>query len=693
MVGLDRYGRVISGVVIAASIFAAASEVQAQTPASPPAAAADPNITPYLPAFFAEFRPVTALDMIGRIPGFQFDGGTTARGFAGTAGNVLIDGERPPTRSDALSTVLSRIPASQVLRIDVVRAGAGGIDMQGKSVVANVIRKPDAGISGAVTSGLTLTDQGVFQPSITLQAQRQRDGRSVDGSFRYSSGSQEIKNVRQRYLPDGRVSLIAIDDGGFEYANGEATGVYEGPLAGGRVRANALINYSGSLYQGADILLRPGGQEFSDSDSVRWRGEAGLRWSRSLPAGMNLELVGFQSITDNDNDSLYDTPFFSSRTLSNQLSGESIVSGALKFAPLTTGLGEIDLEAGSEVALNWVDTETAYTFDGSPLLLPGDDTRVEELRNESFVTAVWAARPNLSVEANLRYELSRITAAGSAGDAETTLDYLKPRLTATWAIAPRNTLTFKAEKSVEQLSFGAFTASAAFSTGIFGRGNPDIRPAQIWLTSARYERLFGRQGSFIAEYAYESLDDVLGVVVVHEIPPGGTTPRPFNVTRNVGGATRHRGTLSGRLPLDDWGLEGGLLTGQVSYRRSSTIDPVTLVDRRLSGEQDLSWSLGLSRNLPAQRISWNLSLNSGQDSRNYAPSTLSRFRSDPTGQFSLTYRPDPKWSITGGVFVSSESENEFTLFDAPRGQGAPVYTEVNQSFSPSQVYASVRRSF
>ena len=149
----------------------AASAATAQT-----AAPTDPNITPYAPSYFAEFRPVTALDMISRIPGFQFDGGTSARGFAGTAGNVLIDGERPPTRSDALSTVLSRIPASQVLRIDIVRAGAGGIDMQGKSVVANVIRKPDTGMTGAMSGGMTLTDQGLFQPSVSIQAQRQWDG-------------------------------------------------------------------------------------------------------------------------------------------------------------------------------------------------------------------------------------------------------------------------------------------------------------------------------------------------------------------------------------------------------------------------------------------------------------------------------------------------------------------------------------
>ena len=672
------------------ALAALAGGATAQTPAPAPA---DPNVTPYAPDYFAEFRPVTALDMIARIPGFQFDGGASARGFAGTAGNVLIDGERPPTRSDALSTVLSRIPASQVLRIDIVRAGAGGIDMQGKAVVANVIRKPDAGVTGAMGAGVALTDQGRFQPNMSLQGQRQRDGRSMDGSVRLSGGGQEIGSVRERRDPAGNLTLIGIENGTADFSSGEATGVYEGPLAGGRIRANALINYNGSIFEATDILIRPGGREHSVSDATRWRGEAGLRWTRSLPRGMNLELVGFQSVTANDNAGAYDTPVFTSRTLSDQLSGESIVSAGLKFAPLDTPLGETSVEAGSEVALNWVDSATAYTLDDSPLFLPGDDTRVEELRNESFVTALWAARPDLSVEANLRYELSRITATGSAGEGETTLGYLKPRLVTTWTPRARETLTFRLEKNVDQLSFGAFTASAAFSTGIFGRGNPDIRPARIWLASARYERLFDTQGSFIAEYTRETFDDLLGTVVIYEIPPGGTTPRPFNITRNVGGATRDRLTLSSRLPLDRWGLSGGILSGQVSYRRSVTTDPVTLVDRRLSGEQPTGWSLGLSQNLVAQRISWSVSASSGLESRGFSPSTLSTFRTDPTFNLSLSYRPDARLSVSGGLFISSDSESEFTLFDGPRNVGSPVYTETNRSLGSSQAYVSVRRSF
>ena len=63
---------------------------------------ADPAATgvlSYDAAFFAEARPNTAYDMIGRLPGFSFTDVGSARGFAGTAGNVLINGERPTSKN------------------------------------------------------------------------------------------------------------------------------------------------------------------------------------------------------------------------------------------------------------------------------------------------------------------------------------------------------------------------------------------------------------------------------------------------------------------------------------------------------------------------------------------------------------------------------------------------------------------
>src|SRR6185437_2226979 len=49
----------------------------------------------------------------------------------------------PTAKTDDLTTILQRIPAARVDHIDVIRGGAPGIDMQGQSVVANIVLKRD----------------------------------------------------------------------------------------------------------------------------------------------------------------------------------------------------------------------------------------------------------------------------------------------------------------------------------------------------------------------------------------------------------------------------------------------------------------------------------------------------------------------------------------------------------------------
>ena len=134
-----------SAYLLAAFATAALSPLAAAAQQTPPEpASATASIMAYPAAFFASAQPNTAMDMIGRLPGFNFDGGDGVRGFSGAAGNVLIDSERPATKSDDLESILRRIPATQVERIEVIRGGAPGIDMQGQSVVAN---------NGPVTAG------------------------------------------------------------------------------------------------------------------------------------------------------------------------------------------------------------------------------------------------------------------------------------------------------------------------------------------------------------------------------------------------------------------------------------------------------------------------------------------------------------------------------------------------------------
>src|SRR6185295_2314520 len=119
-------------------------------PPPAPAAATESAVIVYAADYYAPMQLPTALEMVQRTPGFSFDSGANVRGFAGGAGNVLIDGERPLTKSETLDEILKRVPAASVARIEVIRGGAPGIDMQGRTVLANVVRKGGGGVTGAV---------------------------------------------------------------------------------------------------------------------------------------------------------------------------------------------------------------------------------------------------------------------------------------------------------------------------------------------------------------------------------------------------------------------------------------------------------------------------------------------------------------------------------------------------------------
>ncbi|HQT54996.1 MAG TPA: Plug domain-containing protein, partial [Phenylobacterium sp.] len=121
--------------------LACATPALAQAPASTPAPRGEtaPDAGASFPAeFFAQYNPVTAADMVARVPGFELRDGDDRRGFAATAGNLLVNGERPSSKA-APSDLLKRIPAASVLRIELLSGSNSTIDIRGQSQVVNVV--------------------------------------------------------------------------------------------------------------------------------------------------------------------------------------------------------------------------------------------------------------------------------------------------------------------------------------------------------------------------------------------------------------------------------------------------------------------------------------------------------------------------------------------------------------------------
>lgn len=214
----------------------------AQAPADVAAPASAQGVTSYAPDFFADARPTTALDMIERLPGFVLDGGDNVRGFEGAAGNVLIDGRRPASKSDSLEEILRRIPASQVVRIDLIRGGAPGIDMQGKSVMANLIRAKTSTAQGLIA----LADRQVYDGRNLLGFRVEGSGRAGDLAWEAGlvggQGPDDGAGEGPRVRVDGQgVPLILSDvDSEGLGTNAALTGAVEHPLLGGQLRVDIV---------------------------------------------------------------------------------------------------------------------------------------------------------------------------------------------------------------------------------------------------------------------------------------------------------------------------------------------------------------------------------------------------------------------------------------------------------------------
>ena len=79
-------------------------------------------------------------------------------------GNVLIDGERLGAKSQTLEDVLLRVPASEVLRIEILRGADVAGDASNAAVLANVVRTRTAG-GGTWMAGFEMTNENKPNPT------------------------------------------------------------------------------------------------------------------------------------------------------------------------------------------------------------------------------------------------------------------------------------------------------------------------------------------------------------------------------------------------------------------------------------------------------------------------------------------------------------------------------------------------
>ena len=457
----------------------------------------------------------TAYDMVRRIPGFTFDDGGSARGFASAVGNVLIDGQRPASKTDDLVAILTRLPAAQVERIDLIRGGAPGIDMQGKPVVANVIRRKAEGFTGIAGVGQYTTGDGYTDPQTQLEGTWRRNGRTVEASFHsfeghddsWGSGPHEIRAPDGALLDFSRMRNTAPNEG---Y---KAAAAYETPLLGGKIRANLTLEDQPSQIRSADFFMFVGPQSEHQKQDAK-DGELGLHYTRRLAANLGLELLALQHLADSSVDSVFKTVDDDQHFHLDNNGGESIMRGIAHWRASDA----LNVDAGGEFAYNWLDAATSFEDNGVAIALPAANVRVHEARGEVFAAATWRASRALAIEAGVRVEDSTIASSGDVALSKTLL-FAKPRLLLTWSATTADQIQMRIEREVGQLDFGAFTANAALNGSGVTAGNPDLSPQQNWLFEGAIEHRFW------GNIASGATGSCRSNIVISKSPTPSTAPR------------------------------------------------------------------------------------------------------------------------------------------------------------------------
>lgn len=563
----------------------------------------------YAPDYFTAYNPVTAEDMVRRVPGFTLDNGLDRRGFAASAGNVLINGERPSSKTP-ISEQLSRISSRDVARIDV-RPGSDNSDTRGHALVVDVRLRPRQ--SGATNT--FVAQAGVLQPGITVNPTV-----ILTSAFRLK---QADVSLALQALPArrGRIeydkTLISASGALLEHSSDYLQGdYYEYKLSGKadwRPDADNRVGLSlqatpskdgrrtfSRVWNGSNAPLRVEASEVVGDPALPW--EAGLDWEHRVSLRTSFKLVALASRRDKDSDETYRTTTAAGQTRTTRIdrtsdAGEYIGRGIWTFRATP----QHTLEFGLEGARNLLDSGLRMTLDtgAGPVAvhIPVANTRVTESRGEIYATDVWRPSPALAVELGVTAEGSRIAQSGDAVQSRR-FTYVKPRLALTWNRSPQDQVRLKVERDVAQLDFTEFASAVSLFDGTVTLGNPNLEPERTWRAQVDWERRFGAKSVLTLSTFYERVE-----AVQDKIPIAGVADAPGN----LGSGRRVGARVDWLTPLDRVGLPRGELRVRGMVQDSEVTDPVTFLSRRFSDETGWTYSVEVKQPIPSRKLAWGAS--------------------------------------------------------------------------------------
>lgn len=612
----------------------------------------DDSTVVYPAEYFSQWGPVTAQDMLDRIPGLSdtqsFGGGSSRSGggFSGSRGGfrggggggrgfgggsrgteILINGKRTAGKNNSTGGQLTRITTDQVEYIEIIRGTSGELDVRGSGQVINVVLYDSfSDMSLQYQVSAQQTDNNTVTPSGSLSYSGQFGG--LDFQLQAEANDVYFKNYSKEnsvlgdFSPNDRIREERATEGdnstistnlGYEINPNSSLRINSQYTEGEGVNNTTRRTTNLRVLPNVDTFQREEGpsaiENWEIGGDYEYNTDSGSRFkvlfiSNSFYRESTRERYDITGIDTEQKNLFLD---------SASTTRERIVRGSYTFDVFNDSQ---NLEIGAERAQTILDSNLALGLNSStgipsaafgglvPVDIANANSSVEEIRYEPFMIHNWVISPRMSLESSILYEDSEISQRGDVSKSRD-FDFVKPKVDFRYDLTPTIQLRGTIEKIVDQLTFNDFVAATdpRDEDSNVQFGNENLRQQWYWNYEFNADyRLPNDIGVLSGRLYYEDWHDRIERI---DVSPSEDNLQGAN--GNIGDGIKYGIDLTSSTRMRMIDMPNLLITANFNAEDSKIRDPFLGIDRRM----DFSWrgrfNLSFRHDIPQYNLNYGMS--------------------------------------------------------------------------------------
>ncbi|MDO9489543.1 MAG: TonB-dependent receptor, partial [Sphingomonadaceae bacterium] len=516
-----------------------------------------------------------------------------------------------------------RIPAEIVERIEIVRAPRADQPSEGVAGTLNVVTKESAAFDGGfLKGGALINEDGKIRPSGSIAYADGKGDTTMWGALNYQGRRNPKKKTTDFFDGEfeeftGRELQDDTRDGTDISGNFELTTRSDA----GRFRINALVVDTDRDEDETSLVFEGDSPADLELDEVEIQRERISQQTYALSADGELTVgpgelggaVAWSGYRDktrtetDEGDDLTDAELVERETLDIR---DSEFSETLFYA-----FGDADavrLKIGVDLLQKERDgTNRVFEIDGTDVdedTAPGAIFTIKEKRYDPYARVTFNPTAAITIDAGLRYEITRRDTTSDDGTASYDAESLNPSAHLRWA--PNDDGQFRASiaRTVRRPDYdliSPYTQEEEPADEDDLIGNPTLANERAWGVDVGYEHRVGTNGIVGVNLFYRDISNLIQLVDTGEVASGGgSVYRP----QNIGDGKTWGVEFDLSTSLDLIGLPDTGLFANYTYLDSDVTDPFTGVERRFNNQPRHVYNIGFIQNVRPAGVSFGASL-------------------------------------------------------------------------------------